>query len=372
MLQDENNKVFLQKTYWYSRVQSGKFWWCGDRGSQSSQWKIWITTQSSRCRVGARLGTQWFQSYPCKTKTSQETPKNLMKFLEPTKKPKVIDTDNSLEFGEACEDLPWNHGTSTPHRSETNGIAERAARRVKEGTSAVLSQSGLDEKWWADSMECFTYLRNIQDLLSDGKIPHERRFGKAFNGPVIPFGAMVECHPISAKDQSRLYQFGSKSLAMYISRFMQCTRVESGFETSWSHTLKNRRRWTRLNSTPRRLNAKEVLTPMKGDNFIFPVADGTAKTLGRDQDLRTSTLIQEHPIRGESHIDFLVESEGSLPPTHDPFPDASEAINDFWSMSGNLIYRHHVEPRVKLYVPTEESFPIPLKYIDVPELLTLR
>ena len=29
------------------------------------------------------------------------------------------------------------------------------------------------------------------------------------------------------------------------------------------------------------------------------------------------------------------------------------------------MYRHHVEPRVKLYPPTEESFPIPLKYIDV-------
>ena len=34
-------------------------------------------------------------------------------------------------------------------------------------------------------------------------------------------------------------------------------------------------------------------------------------------------------------------------------------------MSGNFIYRHHVEPRVKLYSPREESFPIPLKYVDV-------
>ena len=34
-------------------------------------------------------------------------------------------------------------------------------------------------------------------------------------------------------------------------------------------------------------------------------------------------------------------------------------------MSGNFIYRHHVEPRVTLYSPREESFPIPLKYIDV-------
>ena len=34
-------------------------------------------------------------------------------------------------------------------------------------------------------------------------------------------------------------------------------------------------------------------------------------------------------------------------------------------MSGNFIYRHHVELRVKLYSPREESFPTSLKYIDV-------
>ena len=107
------------------------------------------------------LATQWTQSYPCKTKTSQETEKSLQKFLEPTRKPKVNYTDNSFEFGKYCEELSWNHCTSTPHRSETNEVAERAVRRVKEGTSAVLLQSGLDNEWWADSMECFTYLRNI-------------------------------------------------------------------------------------------------------------------------------------------------------------------------------------------------------------------
>ena len=81
--------------------------------------------------------------------------------------------------------------------------------------------------------------------------------------------------------------------------------------------------------------------------------------------MRTSTLIRERPIRGEIHVDFLGESEGSLPPTQDSLPDAGEARNDFWFMSGNFIYRHHVEPRVKLYSPREESFPIPMKYIGV-------
>ena len=86
-------------------------------------------------------------------KTSQETQRSSQQFLEPNTKPKVINTDSSLEFGKACEDLSWNHSTST-HRSETNGIADRAMRRVK-GSSAVLLQSGLNESWWADSMECF-------------------------------------------------------------------------------------------------------------------------------------------------------------------------------------------------------------------------
>ena len=76
-------------------------------------------------------------------------------------------------------------------------------------------------------------------------------------------------------------------------------------------------------------------------------------------------MVRPRPIQGEGHIDFLGESEGSLPQLHDSFPDAGEAMNDFWSMSGSFIYRHHVEPRVKLYSPREESFPIPLQYIDV-------
>ena len=158
------------------------------------------------------LATQWIQSYPCKTKTSQGTQRSLQKFWEPNGKPKVIHTDNFLEFGKACEDFSWNHCTSTPHRSQTNGIAERAVRRVKEGTSAVLLQSGLDENWWADSMECFSCVRNIQDLLSDGKTPCERRFGEPFQGPIIPFGSLVEYYLISAEYQSRIQQFGKKVL----------------------------------------------------------------------------------------------------------------------------------------------------------------
>ena len=119
----------------------------------------------------------------------------------------------------------------------------------------------------------------------------------------------------------------------------------------------------------KRLNAKEVIFPKQGE-FSFPIADGRIKTPGEDQELRTSTLCDIDQFKEKSNIDFLGESEGSLPQPHDSFPDVGEAINDFWSMSGNFIYRHHVEPRVQLYSPKEESFPVQLKYIDVSRITT--
>ena len=94
-------------------------------------------------------------------------------------------------------------------------------------------------------------------------------------------------------------------------------------------TWRSWRRWTHRKPTQKRLNAKEVIFPKDKGKFIFPIADGRIKPLGGDQDLRTSTLIRQRPIRGESHLDFLRESEGSLPPPHDSFPDAGKAISDF-------------------------------------------
>ena len=61
-------------------------------------------------------------------------------------------------------------------------------------------------------MECYCYLRNVQDLLAYGQTLHERRFGESCEVPIIPFGAMVEYCPISPRDQSRLHQFGNNVL----------------------------------------------------------------------------------------------------------------------------------------------------------------
>ena len=239
---------------------------------------------------------------------------------------------------------------------------------MKECTSAVLLQSGLNESWWADSMECYTYLRNVTDLLSDGKTPYERRFGQPFKGPIIPFGSLVEYHTITAKDQSRVHQFVQEVLpGLFLGYALYAGGIWKGDVLVGD--LEELETMDASEIYSKRLNAKEVIFHKEKGKFIFPVAGGRIKLLGGDQELRTSTLIRQRPIQGESHLDFLGESEGSLPPPHNSFPDAGEAINDFWSMSGNFKNRHHVEPRVKLYSPREESFPIPLKDIDVPRTI---
>ena len=173
---------------------------------------------------------------------------SLQKFLEPTWKPEVIYTDNSQEFGKACEDISWIHCTSTPHNSETTRIAERAVRRIKEGTSAVLVQSGLDEKWSADSMLCYCYLRNIQDLLSDGKTPYERRFGILFKGLVFSVWSDGRISPSFCQRPVATATVRQESLTRKIPRLCMIRGSESGKETLWSHTLRNWQRWTHLKS----------------------------------------------------------------------------------------------------------------------------
>ena len=78
-------------------------------------------------------------------------------------------------------------------------------------------------------MECYTFLRNIQDLLSVGKTPYEKRFGEPFKGPVIPFGSLVEYYPISLKDQLRIHQFENESLT-WIVPWIRSVRGEENLE----------------------------------------------------------------------------------------------------------------------------------------------
>ena len=117
----------------------------------------------------------------------------------------------------------------------------------------------------------------------------------------------------TAKDQSRIHQFGKKVLpGLFLGYALDAGEIWKGdvliadieeLETMDASEIYSKR-----------LNAKEVIFPKEKENLNFPIADGRITTPGGDQDLRTSTLVRHRPIQGESNIDFLGESEGSLPP----------------------------------------------------------
>ena len=216
----------------------------------------------------------------------------------------------------------------------------RAVRRVKEGASAVLLQSDLNESWWSDSMECYTYLRNIQDLLSDGKTPYEGRFGKSFNGPIIPFGTMDEYLFISAEDLSRLHQFDPKVLS---SIFLGCVLSAKGIGKGDIKVadIEELEEMDVSELQIRRLNIKEVLTTLKDEIFLLSIVDRTIKISWGDQDLRLS-LIMISPDRGEEQDNLGRESDGaSSTPRQDWSWYDDEVQNDFLSISGDFMYCHY-------------------------------
>ena len=92
--------------------------------------------------------TKWIQGFPCENKSAEKTMLYLRRFLGPQVRPEHVYTDNSSEFISAMEQLNFTHDTSTQYRPQTNGVAERAVQRVKEGTAVTLLQSGLEDSWW--------------------------------------------------------------------------------------------------------------------------------------------------------------------------------------------------------------------------------
>ena len=98
-----------------------------------------------------------------------------------------------------------------------------------------------------------------------------------------------------------------------------CTRGEFGRVAQWSQTLRSWKRWTNLEIYSKRLNAQVGYFTKKMEILFFQ----SQMDESNFQELRTSTLIRDHPIRGEGQRDFLGESEGSPPPPpQDSLPDA--------------------------------------------------
>ena len=99
---------------------------------------------------------------------------------------------------------------------------------------------------------------------------------------------------------------------------------------------------------------KEVLRSKNGEEFVFPFADGSVNMAGRDQVFRKSLNARSSCTRRGAQR-CSSRRVGRVSTVRQQTRDA-ESWDDFRSISGNHIYRHHVQPRLELFLPKEGSF----------------
>ena len=219
---------------------------------------------------------------------------------------------------------------------------------------------------------------SIALFLGGGKTPFERRYGEPFKGPINnTFWRSIKTSSISPESFTGNLSWVCIDRGRNLER-RHCDRGYRGIgkdgrigslrKKCWYHKREQNSRWYS------KIVRKRLRIPR------------THSETGIDRKERTSAENLNIPSRrrtnkirwwrsGTENIHFDTGSPNSrrkskrffvrIRRPQDSLLDFGEARNDFWSISGNFIYRHHVEPRVKLYSPREESFPIPLKYIDV-------
>ena len=64
---------------------------------------------------------------------------------------------NAPELITAARACQWRPSTATTGMPQTNGVAERSVRTVKEGSSCGIVQSGSSTNWWPDASEHFCF-----------------------------------------------------------------------------------------------------------------------------------------------------------------------------------------------------------------------
>ena len=151
-------------------------------------------------------------------------------------------------------------------------------------------------------------LRNIQDLLSDGKTPLKDGSEHHLVARLFRLERWWNITLVLLKTYQDYINLVLKSCQVYSSVMsrMRCGTWKGGMVAN----IEDLEKMDASEIHARRLNAKEVLTTMNCEMFIFPVADGTGKNFWRRstsennhldpgqprqfEENQTSSLLQHH------------------------------------------------------------------------------
>ncbi len=300
--------------------------------------------------------------FPAQDKSAASTEDALRHFIG-AHKVKRLYSDCSLELEAACKTLRITQDTSTPNRPETNGVAERAVRRVCEGTRAVLLQSGLPHRWWTEAAKCYCVLRNVCEpaTTTNATTPYQLRRNTDFKGKTIPFGALIQYKPSSKVEVKLLSKFGSKMLPVIFVGY----HLHSGGRWSGDYLLVDAAAYQK------RLDGSRIpVHRVKEIHYVgpatFPIKDGTIESLPEEAaeaavPLGETPSVLEHALPGGwDHILAEVPPAG----TRD---SADDELKDVWEDRPFMIVRIHNLPRRAMFDITtcDDPLPIPLNHVDV-------
>ena len=114
------------------------------------------------------------------------------------------------------------------------------------------------------------------------------------------FGSLVEYHPITVKDQSRIHQFWKESLTWIVPR-IRFVRGGIWKDDVLVADLEELETNDASEKNSERLNAKgSGVSRSKWKNYFFNRRWTNQNPLEEIRNLRTSTLIRERPIHGEN------------------------------------------------------------------------
>ena len=103
-----------------------------------------------------------------------------------------------------------------------------------------------------------------------------------FKEPIIPFGSLVEHHPKTAKDQSRIHQFGKKVLpGLFLGYALYAGGIWKG--DMLVADIEELEEMDASEICSKRLNAKEVIFPKEMENSFFQSQMDESKIVGGDQ-----------------------------------------------------------------------------------------
>ena len=184
----------------------------------------------------------------------------------------------------------------------------------------------------------------------------------------MPFGAQIEDNPSQQSDILRLHPFGMKLLAgIFVGYAQQAGGGWTGdlFIADWQQ-IEQAEYSTDIHI--KRFKAEEVEVVWKESDYCFPAArgdltlpDDTREKLIR----RTGHGIQYQKKEnlagttqsGDPEVDE-VETESAEVPATTPGEAEEHQVSakDCWTLKGDMLIRHHQQPRTNLFGPARSSY----------------